>query len=122
MNGAMDEDFNVVDMQFAIWAKALSHPARIAILRTLAAEQTCLCGQIVEELPLAQSTVSQHLKVLRDAGLVQSESSGTRSCYTLDAGTLQRVRAGVDQLLGALEGASSCQPVGNQDPSGGCAC
>lgn len=118
----MNEEFDVVDMQFALWAKALSHPARIAILRTLAARQTCICGEIVEELPLAQSTVSQHLRVLRDAGLVQSESSGPRSCYTLDQGTLQRVRAGVDQLLGALEGAASCQPGRTIEPTDGCAC
>ena len=107
----MNNDFEVEDMQLATWAKALSHPARLAILRTLAAKQTCLCGQIVQELPLAQSTVSQHLKVLRDAGLVQGESDGPRCCYFLDVGTLRRVRAGVDQLLGTLDGAS-----------GGCAC
>lgn len=119
----MEEEYDVADMQFAIWAKALSHPARIAILRTLAAKQTCLCGQIVEELPLAQSTVSQHLKVLRDAGLVHGESSGTRSCYYLDAGTLQRVRAGVDRLLGALEGVPTCGEAGRvDDPIASCGC
>ncbi len=118
----MKENFEVQDMQFATWAKALSHPARLAILRTLAAQQTCLCGQIVEALPLAQSTVSQHLKVLRDAGLVHGESDGPRCCYYLDTGTLRRVRAGVDQLLNTLEGASSATSDRTQGPAEGCAC
>ncbi|MDP4280615.1 MAG: metalloregulator ArsR/SmtB family transcription factor [Bacteroidota bacterium] len=59
------------EVQLAQFAKALSHPARIAILKLLASMDTCFCGEIVEELPIAQATVSQHLKELKDAGLIQ---------------------------------------------------
>lgn len=65
-------------------AKALSHPARLAILKILAAHNTCICGEIVDDLPLAQATVSRHLKVLKEAGLVQGEVEGPRVCYCLD--------------------------------------
>lgn len=68
----------------ARYAKALSHPARIAILETLAKKATCICGEIVEVLPLAQSTVSQHLKELKEAGLITGEISGLNSCYCLN--------------------------------------
>ncbi len=63
---------------------ALAHPARIQILQTLAARGTCICGEIVEVLPLSQATVSQHLKVLKNAGLVQGEVEGARTCYCLN--------------------------------------
>ena len=59
------------EIQLARYAKALSHPARIAILKLLGSMDTCFCGEIVEELPIAQSTVSQHLKELKDSGLIQ---------------------------------------------------
>jgi ArsR family transcriptional regulator len=65
-------------------AKALGHPARLAILQTLAERGTCVCGEIVSVMPLAQATVSQHLKALKAAGLVRGEIDGPRSCYCLD--------------------------------------
>ncbi|MCP5498934.1 MAG: winged helix-turn-helix transcriptional regulator [Leptospiraceae bacterium] len=65
-------------------AKAISHPARIAILQTIAEKKECICGEIVEVLPLAQSTVSQHLKELKNAGLIQGEVEGLRSCYCIN--------------------------------------
>lgn len=80
-------------------AKALGHPARLVILRTLAARGTCVCGEVVEELPLAQATVSQHLKALKRAGLVRGEVDGPRSCYCVDAPAL---RALADDLGGFL--------------------
>ena len=101
-------DAHVSVEQAAAWFKALGHPARLAILHTLAARQTCVCGEIVEELPLAQSTVSQHLKVLREVGFVQGFSDGPRSCYCLDGDTLRRARAGIERLLSTLEGACGC--------------
>jgi len=86
----------------AIWAKALGHPARLAILRFLASRQTCFCGQIVDELPLAQSTVSQHLRELKDAGLIQGAVEGTRTCYCLDPRTIQRMHAAFGELVARL--------------------
>ncbi|TGL35811.1 ArsR/SmtB family transcription factor [Leptospira perdikensis] len=67
--------------RIAGFTKLLSHPARLAILEVLANRQTCVCGEIVEILPLAQSTVSQHLKELKEGGLVKGEVEGTSSCY-----------------------------------------
>lgn len=71
--------------QLATFCKALAHPTRIQIVQFLATVETCFCGDIVQQLPLAQSTVSQHLKMLKDAGLVQGEIDGPRTCYCLDA-------------------------------------
>lgn len=76
--------FEKEDIQLADWAKALGHPARIAILKVLARRCTCLCGDITEELPLAQSTISQHLKVLKEAGIIQGEIDGVKVCYCLN--------------------------------------
>lgn len=77
-------EFSPEDQHLADMAKALAHPARIAILKELASRRSCICGEIVEVLPLAQSTVSQHLKELRKAGLVRGTVDGTRSCYCIN--------------------------------------
>ncbi len=89
-------------------ARALSHPARLEILRTLSSRGTCLCGQLVDVLPLAQSTVSQHLRVLREAGLICGETDGPRTCYCLDAAAIGRARAALDALFDGLDAAESC--------------
>ena len=86
------------DEETARYAKALGHPARVKILRILMEREECMAGAIFDELPLAQSTVSQHLKVLREAGLIHGEVDGTRICYCADPARLERLRA----LLGAL--------------------
>ena len=86
------------DEELAALGKALGHPARIQILRLLARRSSCVCGDIVEELPLAQSTVSQHLKVLKEAGLVRGDVDGPRVCYCLEPRTLRRLKA----LVGGL--------------------
>lgn len=109
----------VADDVLAALAKALAHPARVQILRTLAARGTCVCGQIVDELPLAQATVSQHLKVLREAGLIKGESDGPRSCYCLDAGALASTAGAFASLFGDLA-AGSC--ACGDSCAGGCTC
>ena len=86
------------DMEVARLAAALGHPARVAILRLLKDREVCICGEIVERLPLAQSTVSQHLKVLKDAGWIESETEGTRVCYNLGKDTLRRFNHLIDTL------------------------
>ena len=80
------------DAELARLARALGHPARVAIVRMLARRGVCVCGQIVDVLPLAQATVSQHLKVLKEAGIVQGEVDGPRVCYCLDPKALERVK------------------------------
>lgn len=84
------EEFPEKDLQLAEWCKALSHPARIAILRNLASRGECICGDLVIDLPLAQSTVSQHLKALKLAGLVQGEVDGPRSRYCVNRRNFER--------------------------------
>jgi len=86
------------DVELAAYAKALGHPARVAILRMLLRRGECICGGIVSALPLAQATVSQHLKVLKEAGLVRGEIDGPRVCYCIDESGLARAR----ELLGEL--------------------
>jgi ArsR family transcriptional regulator len=79
--------------------KALGHPARVAILRHLASRRgTCTCGEIVDQLPLAQSTVSQHLKVLKDAGLILGYVEPPRMCYCLNERTLDELKRAVTGL------------------------
>lgn len=82
------EHFTDEQMRIAKITKALGHPARIAILQYLLKVQQCICGDIVDELPLAQSTVSQHLKVLKDAELIKGSIEGTSICYCIEESTL----------------------------------
>ena len=93
-------------------AKVLSHPARLAVLQTLAARGTCVCGEVVQEIPLAQATVSQHLKALKAAGLVRGEIDGPCSCYCVDAAALRALAgdlaAFLDPVLAALPTEASC--------------
>ncbi len=96
---AADEDVEVPDDgTLAQLAKALGHPARIRILRLLASRETCITGDVVAELPLAQSTVSEHLRILRDAGLVQATPVGTRSAYCISATGVALLKRGVAEL------------------------
>jgi ArsR family transcriptional regulator len=88
----------VGERELAVLAKALGHPARVRILRLLLAREACVCGEIVAELPLAQATVSQHLKVLRESGLVQGEVDGPRVCYCVDRSRLGALGALVGEL------------------------
>lgn len=78
------EEFTVKENKIALYAKALSHPARVAILNLLIQKKACVCGDIVDELPLSQSTVSQHLKELKTIGLIKGEIEGTSVCYCID--------------------------------------
>ncbi len=87
-----------LDTEFGLLAKALGHPARVRIMRLLLARDSCFCGEIVEQVPLAQATVSQHLKVLKDAGLIEGEINGSRTCYCANRGRLTRL----SDLLGVV--------------------
>jgi len=86
------------DAELATLSKAAGHPVRVRILRILARRRTCVCGEIVEELPLAQSTVSQHLKILKEAGLIRGTVDGPRVCYCLEPSALRRWKALVAAL------------------------
>lgn len=84
------------DEELATLAKALAHPARVKIVRILIRKNACICGDIVADLPLAQSTVSQHLKVLKEARLVTDRAEGTRRLYALDPRGIEMLRDWVD--------------------------
>ena len=89
-----------MDQLLADRLKALAHPARLEILRVLAARGTCVCGKVVEVMPLAQATVSQHLKALKEAGLIRGRIDGCNSCYCLDPQTITDLREALDEFLG----------------------
>ena len=80
------------DEELADLAKALAHPARVRILKLLLEKQNCICGEIVDELDLAQSTVSQHLKILKEVGLIRGDIDGPRTCYCADTEVLRRFK------------------------------
>lgn len=86
------------DDSLAAMAKALGHPARIRILRMLDARQACVTGDVVTEVGLAQSTVSEHLRILREAGLIQGEIEGPRTRYCISATGLATLQAGIAAL------------------------
>jgi DNA-binding transcriptional ArsR family regulator len=87
-----------IEQEVAVLAKALGHPARVRIMRLLLARDACYCGQLIDELGLAQATVSQHLKVLRDADLIVGEIEGLRTCYWASRDQLAQLH----ELLGGL--------------------
>jgi len=84
--------------QFAALAWALAHPARVRIVRLLISRDACVCGEIVDEMPLAQSTVSQHLKILKQSGLVQGEVDGPKVCYCINPEKLTLLKSLVAAL------------------------
>ncbi|MCO4773396.1 MAG: winged helix-turn-helix transcriptional regulator [Deltaproteobacteria bacterium] len=86
------------DERLAAFCKALGHPYRVHILRFLGAQEACFAGEIADHLPLAASTVSQHLKQLRDAGLIQGEVNGPRRCYCIAPEALEHLK----RLVGSL--------------------
>jgi len=84
--------------ELAKLAWALAHPARARIVQLLVSRDTCICGEIVDKLPLAQSTVSQHLKILKESGLVQGEVDGPKVCYRIDQGNLRQLKKLIAKL------------------------
>jgi DNA-binding transcriptional ArsR family regulator len=109
MGAAKSAEFSVKDNSIANYAKALSHPARIAILKLLIKRQACICGDIVEELPLSQSTISQHLKELKAAGLIKGEIEGAKVCYCIDEKQWKKAQGALNGLFESFdETADNC--------------
>jgi len=102
MNRPRPEKFTDTDAALAALARALGHPARIAILRLLASRARCICGELVDELPLSQATVSQHLRALRRAGLIRGEITGRKRCYCLDPVGVERLSLLLPEFAGRL--------------------
>ncbi len=108
MPAARKDAFSPEEQQLAALARALSHPARIAILRELAQHNTCICGEIVSALPLSQSTVSQHLHVLLEAGLIQGTVDGPRSCYCLNTSAINAFGSALGDFFQTLGNQQCC--------------
>lgn len=98
------EAFSAKDNRVAKYAKALAHPARVAILKLLINKQTCICGDIVDELPLSQSTVSQHLKELKAAGLIKGDIEGVKVCYCINETEWNIAKNYMSDLFSAYKG------------------
>jgi DNA-binding transcriptional ArsR family regulator len=101
-------EFSAKDNKLAGYAKALAHPARVAIMRLLLKKQSCICGDIVEELPLSQSTVSQHLRELKDSGLIKGDVEGVTVCYCVDEKEWEQAKNHLSALLNTPVSKSNC--------------
>lgn len=102
------EEFTVKDNKIAKYAKALAHPARVAILQLLIKKQSCICGDIVDELPLSQSTVSQHLKELKDAGLIKGDIDGVKVCYCINEKEWESAKSYLNNLFSSFTIKNKC--------------
>ncbi|MBL7932883.1 MAG: winged helix-turn-helix transcriptional regulator [Bacteroidia bacterium] len=102
------EEFTVKQNKIARYMKALGHPARIAILEVLIKKQACMCGDIVDELPLSQSTVSQHLKELKEVGLIKGDIEGAKVCYCIDEKEWENVKNYLDSFFVSYVNKSKC--------------
>lgn len=103
MGATKTDSFTTQQNELATIAKALGHPARIAILEYLLKVDTCICGDIVNELPLAQPTVSQHLRELKNAGLIQGSVDGTSICYCLSQKGFESINVFFQHITNHLE-------------------
>jgi predicted transcriptional regulator len=108
MGTTKTEIYTAEQNELASMFKALAHPARIAILQSLVKRNECVCGGLVEELGLAQATVSQHLKELKTAGLIQGTVEGTRVCYCIHPETWERYRLSLSAFLRQSAVQSTC--------------
>lgn len=108
MGTTKSEHFTDRQNQIAAIAKALGHPARIAIIEYLLRVNTCICGDIVEELPLAQATVSQHLKELKNAGLIKGNIEGTSVCYCIDETTFGFLKEYFSEIIFTVTNQKCC--------------
>ena len=103
-------EFTRKQLRMAELAKALAHPARIAILEYMVDRQQCICGDIVDEIPLTQSTVSQHLKVMKDAGVIKGEIEGNTTCYCIREKTWMEAQTLLNSLFYLYKKESDCCP------------
>jgi DNA-binding transcriptional ArsR family regulator len=108
MGVTKSQEFGVSENRLAKYAKALAHPARVAILNILAKRRACVCGDIVDELPLSQSTVSQHLKELKEAGLIKGDIEGVKVCYCIDEKEWKAAQEYLNRFFDAFKCGSNC--------------
>ena len=109
MGATKSDIFTEKQNQLAQMMKALAHPARIAIIQNLIKAQTCICGELVDEFGLAQATISQHLKELKNAGLIQGIVEGKNVCYCIDPKVWKQYKTAFETFFGAFENSSCCR-------------
>lgn len=102
------EIFTKEQNKLATMLKAIAHPARIAILQYLIKADACICGELVDELGLAQATISQHLKELKNVGLIQGTVEGTSMCYCINPKVWQQYKKELDTLFVSFKGGTGC--------------
>lgn len=102
------EIFTEEQNQLSLLLKAMAHPARIAILQQIIAAKACICGDLVEELGLAQATISQHLKELKNAGIIQGTIEGVKVCYCINPKTWQLLEKELGSFLGSYKTQPNC--------------
>jgi predicted transcriptional regulator len=102
------EIFTAEQNQLATMMKALGHPARIAILQSIIKANACICGELVEELGLAQPTISQHLKELKNAGIIQGTIEGVRVCYCIDPKVWKLLKTTMASFFASYKEHTSC--------------
>lgn len=108
MGATKTEEFTVKQNKIARYMKALAHPARVAILELLIKKQSCICGDIVEDLPLSQSTVSQHLKELKEAGLIKGDIDGVKVCYCIDEKEWEMAKKYTEAFFSSFKNKTDC--------------
>ncbi len=108
MGATKTEHFSDEQNQIANIAKALGHPARVAIIDYLTSVDSCICGDIVNELPLAQATVSQHLKELKNAGIIKGSIEGNSICYCVDESTIEVLQKYIEHISEKTSKRNSC--------------
>lgn len=102
------ENFTARQNKLSLYAKAIAHPARVAIIEYLLEHQTCICGDLVDELPLAQATVSQHLKELKQVGIIKGEIEGSTVCYCIDDKVWNEVKDMLINLFSSKVSSNKC--------------
>ena len=108
MGATKTEIFSEQQNHLAQLLKAIAHPARIAILQQLIATNACICGDLVDELGLAQATISQHLKELKNAGIIQGTITGVKVCYCINPQTWQLLQTSLSGFLSEYKGVNNC--------------
>ena len=100
--------FTELQNRRAVIFKALGHPARVAIIEMLINRQACICNDMVEELPLSQSTISQHLRELKEVGIIKGEIEGTSICYCINESVWNEIKTDFSQLFGSYINTGNC--------------
>ena len=108
MGTTKTDNFSTAQNRLARLAKALGHPARIAILEQLLQRKSCICNDLVDELPLSQSTISQHLKELKEVGIIKGEIEGTSICYCIDEKVWAEAQKALNKIFDSYSSTNGC--------------